>query len=112
MMSAKIICKTQDLIANSGVCVRIDSNGQSKQIALFYLPDTEQQIFALDNWDPIGEVNVLSRGIVGDLDDELVVASPLYKQHFSLINGNCIEDDIAVECYQVSIDGNDVILHI
>ena len=35
---------------------------------------------------------MLSRGIVGDLKGELVVASPLYKQHFSLITGRCIED--------------------
>ena len=31
---------------------------------------------------PLGEAFVLSRGIVGDIQDELCVASPLYKQHF------------------------------
>lgn len=110
-MTTQIICKTQDLVANSGVCALVDHNGQSKQVALFYLPDTEKQIFALDNWDPLGEANVLSRGIVGDINEELVVASPLYKQHFSLKTGQCIEEDIAVPCYEVSLDGDDVVFH-
>ena len=35
---------------------------------------------------------MLSRGIVGDLKSELVVASPVYKQHFSLKSGQCLED--------------------
>ena len=109
-MDSKIICQIQDLVANSGVCARIDHNGQSKQIALFYLPNTQQKIFALDNWDPLGQANVLSRGILGDVNSELVVASPLYKQHFSLETGKCLEEDIAVACYQVSIDGSNVVL--
>ena len=33
-----------------------------------------------------------SRGIVGDLQGEPVVASPIYKHHFSLITGRCLED--------------------
>lgn len=110
-MSEQSICKTQDLVENSGVCARVDLNGQSKQIALFYLPHTEQKVFALDNWDPLGEANVMSRGIVGDLGNELVVASPLYKQHFKLANGKCLEDDVAIDCYKVSISGDDVVLH-
>lgn len=110
-MTTTVICKTQDLVENSGVCARVEYKGQSKQVALFYVPDTEQQVFALDNWDPLGEANVLSRGIIGDIDQELVVASPLYKQHFSLKTGECIEEDISVPCYQVSIDGEDVVFH-
>lgn len=109
-MNPTIICQTEDLVANSGVCARIEHNGQSKQIALFYLPNTEPQIFALDNWDPLGQANVLSRGILGDINNELVVASPLYKQHFSLETGKCLEEDISVACYQVRIDGNSVVL--
>jgi assimilatory nitrate reductase catalytic subunit len=49
-------------------------------------------------------VNVLSRGIVGDLGGELVVASPLYKQHFSLITGRCLEEpEHAVPVYLARI---------
>jgi NAD(P)H-dependent nitrite reductase small subunit len=49
-------------------------------------------VFAIDNFDPVSEVNVLSRGIVGDIQGEYVVASPIYKQHFSLTTGRCLED--------------------
>jgi NAD(P)H-dependent nitrite reductase small subunit len=80
-------CKVGDLVAGSGVCALI--NGQ--QVAIFYLPDETRQLYALDNYDPIGAANVLSRGIVGDVQGQLVVASPLYKEHFSLSSGRCLE---------------------
>jgi nitrite reductase (NADH) large subunit len=34
--------------------------------------------------------HVLSRGIVGELRGERVVASPLYKHHYSLATGRCL----------------------
>lgn len=34
----------------------------------------------------------MSRGIIGDLQGERVIASPIYKQHFSLATGRCLED--------------------
>jgi nitrite reductase (NADH) small subunit len=76
-------CSKKDLIANSGICVLFGD----AQIAVFYLPAENPSVYGISNWDPIGKANVLSRGIVGDLGGELVVASPLYKQHFSLISG-------------------------
>lgn len=105
-MSQDVICSTGDLIANSGVCALINN----EQVALFYLPETEQKIFALANWDPLGKANVMSRGIVGNVGDELVVASPLYKQHFSLTSGACLEEDVALKTYDVAIDGDSVVL--
>ena len=35
----------------------------------------------------------MARGIVGDLQGQLVVASPVYKQHFNLRTGRCLEDE-------------------
>lgn len=91
----------------SGVCALVDG----EQVALFYLPGETQGIYALGNRDPIGRANVLSRGIVGDLDGQLVVASPLYKQHFSLQTGACLEDEeVQVEVYNVRLDGDSVLL--
>jgi len=49
-------------------------------------------VFAIGNYDPASDANVLSRGIVGDIGGEIVVASPIYKQHFSLITGRCLEE--------------------
>jgi nitrite reductase (NADH) small subunit len=34
---------------------------------------------------------VLSRGLVGSLGERIVVASPIYKQHFDLQTGECLE---------------------
>ncbi len=99
----QVVCQTQDLIPNSGVCALV--NG--KQVALFYFPEDDQPVRAVSNWDPIGQANVLSRGIVGDLKGRLVVASPLYKQHFDLKTGECLEDDQAkLEVFPVSIEEN------
>jgi nitrite reductase (NADH) small subunit len=109
-MSSQKICSLDDLVANSGVCALISNQGVDEQVALFYLPETKQKVFAMGNWDPLGHANVLSRGIVGTLGDELVVASPLYKQHFSLSTGKCVEEDVSVAIYQVVLDGNDVVL--
>ncbi|ETC99235.1 nitrite reductase small subunit NirD, partial [Asaia sp. SF2.1] len=47
---------------------------------------------AIDNHDPFSKANVIGRGIIGDLKGEIVVASPLYKQHFRLRDGECLED--------------------
>jgi len=52
---------------------------------------------------------VLSRGIVGDIGGELCVASPLYKQHFSLKTGQCLEQkDVRVPVYGVRVVGGRV----
>lgn len=102
-----IICDKSDLVANSGVCALV--NGE--QVAIFYVPSTEQQVFAIANWDPFGKANVLSRGIIGDLKGEIVVASPLYKQHFKLSDGRCLEDDSTqVKTYPVTIKNDKVLL--
>lgn len=103
----EMVCERSDLVAGSGVCALIGV----EQVALFYLPDEIPQLYALGNRDPIGKANVLSRGIVGDVGGELVVASPLYKQHFSLQTGACLEEDgVRVEIYDVRLEGDKVLI--
>lgn len=111
-MSSQTICTVADLVPNSGVCALINYQGVEQQVALFYLPDTEQEVFALGNWDPLGEANVISRGIIGNIGDEIVVASPLYKQHFSLISGQCMEEDVSVPVFPIKLDGDKVVLDV
>lgn len=102
-----LVCSKRDLIANSGVCVLLEG----QQIAVFYLPEEETQLYAVGNWDPIGKANVMSRGIVGDIDGKVVVASPLYKQHFDLVTGECLEDEKAsLPTYQIAFDGDQVMI--
>lgn len=81
------VCPLEDITPNSGVCALIGG----RQVAVFRV--SEDRVFALSNYDPFSNANVLSRGIVGDIKGELVVASPVYKQHFSLASGQCIEDE-------------------
>ena len=97
-------CKLNDLVENSGVCALV--NGQ--QIAIFYLPGETPAVYAIDNWDPIGEANVLYRGIVGEIKGELVVASPLYKEHYSLVSGKCLEKPYCVRVWPIEIQGDTV----
>jgi nitrite reductase (NADH) small subunit len=80
------VCRLDDIVPNTGVCALVGG----KQVAVFRLDD--DSVYALSNHDPFSRAHVLSRGIVGDLKGELVVASPVYKQHFSLASGQCLED--------------------
>src|SRR5262245_58452496 len=95
------VCRLDDIVPNTGVCALV--NG--RQIAVFRLDD--DRLYAIDNYDPFSKANVLSRGIVGDVKGELVVASPVYKQHFSLVTGRCIEDEtVSVPVYGATVQGD------
>ena len=51
----------------------------------------------------------IARGIVGDLGGEIVVASPMYKQHFSLITGRCLEDPaLSVPVYLARVKDGEI----
>jgi nitrite reductase (NADH) small subunit len=101
------VCARDDLVPGSGVCALVGG----EQVALFYLPGEEQQVYAVSNRDPIGEANVLSRGVIGDIAGRLVVASPLYKQHFDLLTGLCLEQEgVRIEVYRARFDGDTVLV--
>ena len=95
------VCRLEDIVPNTGVCALVGR----RQVAVFRLDD--DSLYALDNHDPFSRANVLSRGIVGDLKGELVVASPVYKQHFSLVSGQCLEDPgVRVPVYPARLEGD------
>jgi nitrite reductase (NADH) large subunit len=79
------ICDLEDIGRDMGVCASLDG----LQVAVFRV---DEAVLAIDNWDPASGAHVLSRGLVGDLAGELVVASPIYKHHFSLLTGRCLEE--------------------
>lgn len=97
------ICDTSDLVKDSGICALIEQGVEEKQVAIFHLPNTEKQVYAVGNYDPIGEANVLYRGIVGSVGDDIVVSSPLYKQHFCLTTGKCLQEDQHIDVYPARI---------
>lgn len=106
-MSWQDVCSIDDLQPNSGVCALVDG----QQVAIFYLPSSNQY-FAINNYDPFGNANVLSRGMIGDINGQPVVASPLYKQHFNLQTGVCLEDEtVRIPVYAVRISNNRVEVH-
>jgi NAD(P)H-dependent nitrite reductase small subunit len=91
------VCALEDIYPDTGVCALIEG----QQVAVFRV---RGGVFAIGNHDPASGANVLARGIVGDLGGELVVASPIYKQHFSLVSGRCIEEpDLSVPVYLARI---------
>jgi len=99
------VCRLQDIVPNTGVCALV----AGRQIAVFRLDD--DTLYAMDNRDPFSRANVLSRGIVGDLKGELVVASPVYKQHFSLASGQCLEDpQVRVAVFPARLEGGMVMV--
>jgi nitrite reductase (NADH) large subunit len=93
----RFVCDASEALPDSGIAALVDG----RQIALFCVGD---QVYALDNYDPNSGANVLARGLVGDVQGEPVVASPIYKHHFSLVTGRCIEDpEQSVRAYPARI---------
>ncbi|TXI05604.1 MAG: nitrite reductase small subunit NirD [Rhizobium sp.] len=84
------VCELDDILPDMGVCALVDG----RQVAIFRIGDTEE-VYAIGNYDANSGAAVLSRGIVGDLGGRVVVASPIYKQHYDLRTGECLEDPVA-----------------
>ncbi|ROS01391.1 assimilatory nitrite reductase (NAD(P)H) small subunit [Sinobacterium caligoides] len=100
-MSWTTVCNIDDILPNAGAAVIVND----KQIAIFRVDD---ELYALDNHDPLCGANIIARGIVGSLNDVTVVASPLYKQHYCLESGKCLEEDVSLATYQVRTNGDSV----
>lgn len=83
------VCNLGDIVPNTGVCALF--NGE--QVAVFHVDDGDgdQQVYAIGNYDANSGASVISRGLVGSLGKRIVVASPIYKHHFDLRTGECIE---------------------
>jgi nitrite reductase (NADH) small subunit len=96
------VCPLDEIVPDTGVCCLV---GQ-KQVAVFRLRTGEagDRIFALGNFDPFSRANVLSRGIVGDKKGRPMVASPIFKQAFSLETGECLDDSsVSVPTFETRV---------
>lgn len=94
------VCAVEDIVPNTGVCALV----QERHVAVFRVEDDVQRLYAIDNFDPNAQASVLSRGLVGNLGARIVVASPIYKHHFDLSNGECLEvPENSVKAYAVRV---------
>jgi nitrite reductase (NADH) small subunit len=98
------VCQVEDIIPATGVAALV----KGQQIALVR-PANDEQIFAISNYDPISKAFVLARGIVGDKNGVLKITSPIYKQGFNLITGQCLDDPtIKIPVYQVKVQNGTI----
>ena len=72
---------------NRAVCVLV----QGEQVAL--VRTGQGDVYAVGNFDPIGQAMVMSRGIVGSRAGRDVLVSPLHKQAYDLQTGQCLDAD-------------------
>jgi len=94
------VCEIEDLLPDTGVCALVNN----QQVAIFHSRRLNE-VFAVSNFDPVGEANVLSRGIIGSLGEAVVIASPLYKEHYNLRTGECLEKpEYRISVYPVRVD--------
>jgi len=106
------ICQLGDILPNMGRCaLLVSKSGREQQIAIFRIVSLsgEESLYALDNYCPFSLANIISRGITGNIADTIVVASPLYKQHFDLNTGQCLEDkNVQLKTYPIRLNGNSI----
>lgn len=81
------VCPLDDIVPNTGVCALV----KGEQVAVFHLADGTPSVYAIDNFDPGSQASVLSRGLIGNLGERIVVASPIFKHHYDLRTGECLE---------------------
>ncbi|WP_435980552.1 nitrite reductase small subunit NirD [Psychrobacter sp. DM4] len=108
------VCQLNDILPETGVCALIEG----KQIAIFRTK--QDDLFALDNYDPFSQANVLSRGLIGGTtiaddtggtEEVLYVASPIYKQRFNLATGHCLDDEsVKLDIYRVGLENSKVVV--
>jgi nitrite reductase (NADH) small subunit len=96
------VCPLDRLLPERGAAALLGAGGEPVQVALFRMLDGT--LHAIGNVDPFSGAAVLSRGIVGDRGGVPTVASPVYKQVFSLVTGECLDDPaIRVPVYPVRV---------
>ena len=101
------VCSIDEILPDTGVCTLVND----RHVAVFRVGDSVPRLFAIDNYDPNSQASVLSRGLVGSLGERIVVASPIYKQHFDLQTGECLEaPEHSVQAYPVRIENGMVLV--
>ena len=99
------VCSVDDILPDTGVCALLEG----RHVAVFRVG--ADRFHAIDNVDPRSGASVLARGLVGNLGERVVVASPLYKNHFDLATGECLEaPEQSVRAHAVKVDAGRVLV--
>lgn len=102
------VCALVDLPRERGAAALV----AGVQVALFRTHDDE--VFAVQQYDPYSGAHVISRGIVGSRGEAPTVASPMYKQVFDLRTGACLEpvgrEPVALLTYPVEVRAGAVLV--
>jgi nitrite reductase (NADH) small subunit len=97
-MEWTLVCPLDQIVPDTGVCALLDG----RQVAVFRIG--AQDVYAIGNVDPHSRAAVLARGLVGSIGTRIVVASPIYKQHFDLASGECLESAAhSVDSYRARV---------
>lgn len=98
------ICALDAIAPNTGVNALVGT----EQVAIFRIGSTDE-VYATGNFDPFSKAFVMSRGILGDRQGVLKVASPIYKQNFDLKTGVCLDDKtVSLPVYPVRVVNDQV----
>jgi nitrite reductase (NADH) small subunit len=93
------VCALDALVPDRGAAALVDGC----QVALFRLSDSGA-IHAVDHLDPFSRANVMARGLVGSRQGTPTVASPMHKQSFDLVTGQCLDDpDVALQVWTTRV---------
>ncbi|GGT07607.1 nitrite reductase small subunit NirD [Streptomyces chromofuscus] len=91
------VCELRLLLPGRGVAALLPDG---EQVAVFR--DRGDRLYAVGNRDPFTGAAVLSRGLTGTHQGRPFVASPLLKQRFDLLSGQCLDDaTVRVRAYEV-----------
>ncbi|MGW2819805.1 nitrite reductase small subunit NirD [Streptomyces sp. NPDC001443] len=91
------VCDLTTLAPGRGLAALLPDG---RQVALFR--DRSGALYGIDNRDPFSGAAVLSRGLTGTHRGRPFVASPLLKQRFDLLTGQCLDDEtVRVATYEV-----------
>ena len=92
------VCRLDDIEVDGGVAALV----RGEAIAIFRTHGGN--VHATSNYDPCSGASVLARGIVGSRGDAAVVSSPMHKQAFDLVTGQCLDDAaVRVPTYDVQV---------
>lgn len=98
------VCAIDDVRPSAGVAALVGG----RQVAVFRIAGA---VYALANRDPFSGAEVLSRGLLGERDGTVYVASPLHKQRFELATGRCLDDPmVSVDQVSVRVCGGRVLV--